>query len=153
MLLAGCAGVTIEPPRIERLSAEQLEARLPPPAAAMPLEQVVVLSKQGVPAADLIERIKASGSRYRLSATQLVELARDGVALAVLDHLVAVERHRIFDELAADANQREQACRERIAQEVQACRNQYFGPMLVPAPYPMFNCFPLGPSSPYWRCM
>jgi hypothetical protein len=96
---------------------------------------------------------RASGSRYRLSATQLVELARDGVTLAVLDHLVAAERHRIFDELAADANQRDQACRERIAQEVQACRNQYFGPMLVPGPYPMFNCFPLGPGSPYWRCM
>lgn len=151
--LAGCAGVTIEPPRIERLSAEQLEARLPPPVAALSLEQIVALSKQGVAATEIIERIRASGSRYRLSATQLVELARDGVTLAVLDHLVAAERHRIFDELAADANQRNQACRERIAQEVQACRNQYFGPMLVPGPYPMFNCFPLGPGSPYWRCM
>ena len=152
-LLAACAGVPVEPPRIERLSAEQLEARLPQPAAAIPLEQVVILSKQGVAAAEIIERVKASGSRYRLSATQLVELAREGVALAVLDHLVAAERQRIFEELAADANQRDQACRERIAQEVQACRNQYMGPLLVPGPYPMFNCFPLGPGSPYWRCM
>ena len=153
MLLAACAGVPVEPPRIERLSAEQLEARVPTPAAALPLEQVVALSKQGVAAAEIVERIKSSASRYRLSATQLVELAREGVALAVLDHLVAAERQRIFEELAADANQRDQACRERIAQEVQACRSQYMGPLLVPGPYPMFNCFPLGPGSPYWRCM
>lgn len=152
-LLAACAGVPIEPPRIERLSAEQLEARLPPAVATLTQEQIVALSKQGVAAEEIIARIQASASRYRLSATQLVDLAGAGVPLAVLDHLVAAERHRVFDELAADVNRRDQACRERIAQEVQACRNQYLGPMLVPGPYPMVNCFPLGPGSPYWRCM
>ena len=153
LLLAACAGTPLEPPKIERLSAEQLEARLPQPMAALPLEQVVALAKQGMAAEEIIARITASASRYRLSAGQILELAQQGVPTAVLDHLVAAERRQIFDDMAADANRRDQACREGIDHEVRACRNQYMGPLLVPGPYPLHNCFPLGPGSPYWRCM
>lgn len=153
LLLAACAGTPLEPPKIERLSAEQLEARLPQPMAALPLEQVVALAKQGMAAEEIIARITASASRYRLSAGQILELAQQGVPTAVLDHLVAAERRQIFDDMAAEANRRDQACRDRVDQEVRACRNQYMGPLLVPGPYPLHNCFPLGPGSPYWRCM
>ena len=52
-LLAACAGAPPEPPRIERISAEQLEARLPAPIAALSLEQVVALARQGLAAEDL----------------------------------------------------------------------------------------------------
>lgn len=153
LLLQGCADTPVAPPRIERISAEQLEARLPQPAAALPLDQIVLLARQGVAADDIIARITASASRYRLSAGQIVELAQQGVPLAVLDHVVAAERRQIFDDMAADANNRDQACRERLEQEVRMCRNQMFGPMLMPGPYPMINCFPLTPGSPFWRCL
>jgi hypothetical protein len=153
LILQGCAGVPAEPPKIERISAEQLEASLAQPVAAMPLEQIVALSRQGIPAAELIGRIKSSGSRYRLSATHITEMEKQGVPLAVLDHMVSAERSYIFDGMAADANNREQACRERIAQEVFNCRSQTFGPMWFPGPQPMMNCFPLGPGSLLWRCM
>lgn len=149
--LAACAGSPVEPPKIERLSAGQLEARLPPPIAALPLEQVVALAKQGLPATEIIARITASASRYRLSAGQILDLARQGVPLEVLDHLVAAERQRIFEDMAGELKQRDQACRERIELEVGACRAQSMAPPLVP--HPMLNCFPLGPGSPYWRCM
>jgi hypothetical protein len=152
-LLQGCAGTPAEPPKIERISAAELEARLPQPMATLPLEQVLALARQGLGAEELIGRIKDSGSRYRLSATQIVDLAGQGVPPAVLDHMVEAERRHIFDDMAADANQRDQACRERVEQEVRACRNQMFGPMIVPGPYPMTNCFPLGPGSAFWRCM
>ena len=82
LLLAGCAGTPVEPPKIERISAEQLEARLPQPMAALPLEQVVALARQGVAAEEIIARIAASASRYRLSAGQILELARQGVPAA-----------------------------------------------------------------------
>lgn len=152
-LLQGCADAPVAPPRIERIGAEQLEARLPQPAAALPLEQVVALARQGVAAADIVARITASASRYRLSAGQIVELSNQGVPLAVLEHMVADERRHIFDELAADASNREMACRERSDQEVRMCRQQMMGPMLMPGPYPMINCFPLSPGSPFWRCL
>ena len=153
LMIAGCAGTPVDPPKIERLSAEQLEARLPQPMAALPLEQVVALARQGLDAGDIIARITASASRYRLSAGQRLELGRQGVPAAILDHMLAAERHQIFDDMAGEANKRDQACRERIDQEVRACRNQFIGPLLMPGPYPMHNCFPLGPGSPYWRCM
>lgn len=153
LLLAACAGTPVEPPKIERISAEQLEARLPQPMASLPLEQVVALARQGIAAEEIIARITASASRYRLSAVQILELARQGVPAAVLDHMLAAERHQIFDDMAGETNKRDQACRERIEQEVRACRSQAMGPLMMPGPYPMFNCFPLGPGSPYWRCM
>lgn len=155
LILAGCADTPVAPPKIERISAERLEASLPQPSAALPLEQVVELARQGVAAEELIARIRDSASRYRLSAGQIVELANQGVPLAVLDYMVAAERHRIFDQMAADANSRDKACRERIEQELRHCRNQTMGPMLMPGPYryPMINCFPLTPGAPYWRCL
>jgi hypothetical protein len=151
--LQGCAETPPLPPKIERISAEQLEARLPQPAAALPLEQVVQLARQGVAAEALIARITASASRYRLSASQIVELAQQGVPPAVLDHIVAAERRHIFDDMAAEANRRETDCREKLEREAGLCRNPPFGPMLMPAPAPMINCFPLSPGSPFWRCL
>ena len=154
-ILQGCAGTPVEPPKIERISAEQLEASLPQPVAAMPLEQIVTLARQGIGAEDLIARITASASRYRLSATQLIELAAQGVPSAVLDHMVAAERRQIFDDMAAEAYKRDRACQDKIEQEIRWCRNQAFGPMFMPGPYPypMINCFPLTPGSPLWRCL
>ena len=149
LILQGCAGTPAAPPRIERISAEQLEARLPQPGAGLPLEQVVQLARQGVAADELIARIKSSASRYRLSAGQIVDLANQGVPLAVLDHMVAAERQRIFDDMAADANKRDLACHERIDRELRICRNQMSGPMYMYGPYPMINCFPPAPGWPY----
>ncbi len=153
LILQACANAPVAPPKIERISAEQLEASLPQPSAALPLEQVVQLARQGVSAEDLIARITTSASRYRLSAGQIVELAQQGVPPAVLDHMVAAERRQIFDDMAADANKRDMACRERIAQEVRMCRTLMMGPMFMPGPYPMINCFPVTPGSLFWRCL
>lgn len=153
LMLQGCAGTPVEPPKIERMSAEQLEARLPQPMAALPLDQLVVLARQGVSTEEIIARITTSASRYRLSAGQIVELAQQGVPLAVLDHMVAAERRHIFDDMASDASNRERVCRERIEHELRICRQQVIGPLWMPGPYPLGNCFPLTPGSPYWRCL
>lgn len=151
LILQGCAGAPAEPPKIERISAEQLEASLPPPLAAVSLPQIVALAREGHGAEEIIVRIVESGSRYRLSASDIVALARDGVPLRVLDHLVAAERTRIFDELAADATRREAICRERIARELQLCRAQ-LAPMWFPN-QPFINCIPSPPGSQFWRCL
>jgi len=153
LLLFGCAGTPETPPKIERISAERLEASLPQPMAALPLEQVVALAREGLAAGEIIARITSSASRYRLSAGQVVELAQQGVPLAVLDHMVAAERRQIFDDMAAAASLRDQACRDRIEQEIRNCRTPMSGPMYMPGYNPMINCFPLTPGSPFWRCL
>jgi len=152
LILQGCAGVPPEPPKIERLSAGQLEASLPQPAAAMPLQQIVALARLGVPAEELIGRIKQSGSRYRLSASQIVELAGQGVPLAVLDHMVAGERLRIFDDMAGEVERREKLCLDRIELELRHCRAQI--PMQwFPGQHRFGHCFPTAPNSPFRQCM
>jgi hypothetical protein len=151
LILQGCADAPPGPPKIERLSAEQLEASLPQPAAAMPLEQVVALARQGLPAEELIGRIKESGSRYRLSASQIVELAGQGVPLGVLDHMVASERTHIFDDMAGEVERREKLCRDRSEQELRQCRAQT--PMMwFPGQHPLMNCLPPTSGWPHWRC-
>jgi len=148
LLLAGCAGVQPAPPRVERLSAEEVEARLPQPASAVSLADIVIMGRAGTAPEEIIRRIDAAHARYRLSATKLLELQREGVALAVLDHMVEAERRAIFESVAADLAKRELDCRERIAQELRQCRLQTM-PLLWP--HPMINCWPHYPGYLHWR--
>ena len=57
-----------------------------PPAVIAPTA-VVAMSKQGTPPADIVQRLKASGTVYTLSASSLVELHRQGVPPEVLDYM------------------------------------------------------------------
>lgn len=150
LLLAGCAaGPPPQPPRVERLSGAELEARLPQPASPISLADIVAMSRAGTAPDEIASRLGAAHARYRLSATQLIDLARQGVAPLVLDHIVEAERRAIFDDLAADIARREQACLERIALEVRQCRLQSMSPFW---PHPFADCWPPHPGMPYWRC-
>lgn len=68
-LLAGCAALTT--PRPTPLSTED----------------IVQMSKNGVPAQALIQRIEASGAVYSLKASELARLREQGVADAVIDRM------------------------------------------------------------------
>ena len=136
-LLQGCAETPVVPPKIERMTAAELEARLPQPVAALPLDEIVALARQGIGAGEIIARIRASGSRYRLSASRIVELAGQGVPLEVLDHMVSAEWTQNFEDMAADASRREQACLQRIERETNLYRLQAMQPMWPCWPPPM----------------
>jgi hypothetical protein len=66
---SGCAALTVERPK------------------PVTVPEIVELSKAGVPAADIIAKMSAAGTVYRLSASQLSNLARDGVAGEVIDYM------------------------------------------------------------------
>lgn len=150
VLLAGCAGgPPLQAPRVERLSGEELEARLPQPASPISLANIVAMSRAGTAPEEIVKRIGEAHARFRLSATQVVEIERQGVALTVLDHMIEAERRAIFDDLAVDIGRREQACVERVAQEVRLCRLQAMPPFW---PHPFATCWPPHPAAPYWRC-
>ena len=68
-LVAGCASNLSKPP------------------APVKVEQIVEMSKQGVPADTIIARIKESGAVYRLPASGLVALGEMGVPGPVLDYM------------------------------------------------------------------
>jgi hypothetical protein len=66
-VLLGCASVESRPP--------------------VTTEQVIQLSKQGVPPADIIQKMRDSGTVYRLSGSQLGRLKSEGVDDEVLDYM------------------------------------------------------------------
>ena len=55
-LLAGCA-TTAPPPRVERISPEELERIMPKPVPDLTLDEIVQMSKAGTPAPDIIAKI------------------------------------------------------------------------------------------------
>lgn len=149
-LLAGCASTPpAEPPKIERLTGAELEARLPAPIAAVSLDDVIAMTKRGDSAERIIEKLDATHSNHRLDASRIAGLIGKGVDLKVLDHIVETERRRIFDDIAANIAQRERACLERVEQEARQCRLQS---MPVWPGQPFATCWPPHRGFPYWRC-
>jgi hypothetical protein len=66
-LFAGCASVESRPP--------------------VTTEQVLQMSKAGVPAADIVQKMRDAGTVYRLSGSQLARLKSEGVDDEVLDYM------------------------------------------------------------------
>jgi hypothetical protein len=86
LLAGGCATLGSEPPRVS-------------------VPEIVALSQEGVPANAILEKMRAAGTVYRLTASQLADLRDKGVPDAVIDamqrgYLEAVRR----DERLADWN-------------------------------------------------
>jgi hypothetical protein len=77
LLLAGCATLLVERPPPVRVS------------------QIVEMSRAGVPAHEIIEKIRASGTVYRLKASQLAELREKGVPDAVIDYMQQTYLHAV----------------------------------------------------------
>lgn len=150
-LLAGCASAPpAEAPKLERLTATDLAARIAAPTAAVTLDEVAAMAQRGESASAIIARLDATHSTHRLNAGQIGALIASHVPLAVIDHILETERRRIFDDLAADLARRDQACAERVEQverEARLCRLQSMQPWPGVA-----NCWPPHVGTPYWRC-
>lgn len=143
---AGCASAPPPPaPKIERLTGAALEAKIPPPAASLAIDDIVAMAKRGASAQDIIAGIDASHSHYRLKAGQIATMIKAGVPADVVDHMMDTERRRIFDDMAADISRRDEACAMRVQQEVQQCRLQLLQPGFA-------TCWPPHTGFPYWRC-
>jgi hypothetical protein len=111
-LYAGCASIESRPP--------------------VTTEQVVQMSKAGVPAADIVQKMRDAGTIYRLSGSQLARLKSEGVHDDVLDYMQETN-------LAA--------ARARGAAEY----GSYWGGAWAWGPYP-YAPYPYGYWGPgYWR--
>src|SRR5512138_2395413 len=60
--------------------------------SALPVDDVVKMSKSGVSSKDIIRQMRQSHSVYRLSASELAQLSRQGVRDSVINYM---ERTRI----------------------------------------------------------
>lgn len=147
--LVGCASAPPqEAPKIERLTGAALEARTPAPVAAVALSEIAAMAKHGAGAEDIVAKLDASRSHYRLDAGQIADLLAQGVPSTVIDHILETERRRIFDDMATEIAQRERACLDQVEREVRQCRLQS---LMQPWPGGA-TCWPPHTGFPYWRC-
>jgi len=72
--------------------------------------QIVEMSKAGVPADEIVKKLKASRTVYRLQASQLADLKADGVPDAVINYM----QQTYLDAAAHDAAFREWSNRNRF---------------------------------------
>ena len=116
-LLAGCA-TTAPPPRVERISPEELERIMPKPVPNLTLDEIVQMSKAGTPAPDL-------------TPSESVELSRKGVSAEVLDYIHQAHEQAVREGFADEINKREKEKRleqERLRREYQLRYQPYYDP-------------------------
>ncbi len=127
--LLGCATASAPPDGtggIARLSPEELARLMPKPDPKLPLAELVRMSKEGATAKDIIARIRETGSRYDLSASQAIELHGQGVNAEVLDYIQSAREQALRDRVTEEINQREQRHAEELRREQELQRNNYY---------------------------
>lgn len=141
ILQLGCVSTVTREPDIQRITSEELEKLIPPPVAAISLDQIVAFAKQGMAAEAIIDKLKQSNSQYALSVEQTLQLSNQGVPLQVLDWMQQAQQQRLKDSLVDEMNKREAA---RVKEQEKLKRQWLSRP-----PYPFYD--PLWGPAPYWR--
>jgi hypothetical protein len=150
--LAGCATTGTNQAQVERITPEELAKILPPPIATVSLEEIVADSKHGKTPDEIIEKIKASNSRYELTPSQTLDLSNQGVSTKVLDYIHQSNELAKQNAIADELNKREKEKRiaqERLQQERDYARDLYGYPYGFGIGYPYYGSFYYG--YPYWR--
>jgi len=135
MLFAGCATTAQPPAQIKRITPEELVLLLPPPVATVSLDEIINDSKESKTPEQIIEKIKASNSRYELTPAQTLDLSRQGLNIKVLDFIhqsnELAKQNAIADEI--NKREKERAAAEKILKrERDAARNSYYDPFWGP---------------------
>ena len=139
MLVSGCATTQPQAPQIQRISAEELERIMPQALPNLTLNELVVLSNSGMTPDQIIERIKATDSRYDLTPSQALQLSKEGVDSKVLDYIHASREQALRDGVAEEINKREQQKQqelERVKREYQLRSYPYYHPYFGYGYYP-----------------
>ncbi len=131
-LLTACAttGGSTEP-QIKRITPEELNKLIPAAMASYSLEQVVADSKLAKKPAEIIAKIKASDSRYDLTASKILELNQQGVDEEVLSYIQQSNELAKQNYLAEEINKVEREKAEaikRLNAERLMQRQQFYDP-------------------------
>lgn len=100
--------------KIDRISEEELARIMPKPIATLSLDDLISLTKSGVTADALIEKIRISNSSYDLTPSQVVDLSTQGVDNKVLDYIHSSRELALRNSVAEEINQREKIKRAEL---------------------------------------
>lgn len=134
--LIGCATnqQKNETPPIDRVSDAELSRIMLKPNAALSLDEIVQMSKNGAAPEEIIEKIKTSNSYYDLTPSQALQLSKQGVNSKVLDYIYESREAALKNNIAEEINKRERA-KKNAERQLERERN--------------FNPYPYG-YGPYW---
>ncbi len=131
LLVTGCASTGTQQAKIERITPEELAKLLPPPVATVSLDEIVNDSKQARSADEIIDKIKASNSRYELTTAQTLDLSKQGVDVKVLDYIHQSNELAKQNAIADEINKREKeraAAEKLLKRERDLARSRYYDP-------------------------
>ncbi|GEM_PF-1460485 len=145
LLLSACASMgQSSQSSIKRISPEALQALIPEAVASYTLEEIVQDTKQAKSPEDIIEKIKASDSRYELSVKEILALNQQGVDVSVLNYIQEnnelAKQNYIADEINKANNEKEQAL-NRLNQERLWQMNRFYDPFWGPFGGPFMSPF------------
>lgn len=131
--LTGCATTGNSPTQgeVERISPEELEKLIPPAVATVSLDELLADSKQGKSPDELIQKIKASNSRYDLTPEQSVALNKQGLDIKVLNYIHESNELARQNAMADEINKRNQANKlneKKLKRERDLARMRSFDP-------------------------
>lgn len=141
LLLTACATTQQQEPQVKRISPEELEQLMPKPVPNLTLDEIVSLSKQGMSPEQIIEKIKASNSRYDLTPSEVVRLTKAGVDPKVLDYMHQTHENALRENMAEEINKREKQRQQeldRLEREYRLRQFHYYDPwwgFYGPGPY------------------
>ncbi len=121
-LLAGCASAPPDgtaTPKLARLTPEQMQ-RLAPDTPKLGFPELVAMAKSGMKADAIIARLKETQTRLDPTPSQVLDLTRQGLPVAVLDYLHEYREKALRADLATTLTEKEQ----QNAREVEAVRQQ-----------------------------
>lgn len=119
---------------IARLAPDAPErSQAPPPAITQ--EELVRMSKAGMKDEAIIGRIRETGSRYALTASQAITLHDQGVNGAVLDYILSAREQELLDRSSEAINLCEKKSAEALSAERERARSApYCDPFWQPYP-------------------
>ena len=100
--------------KIDRISDEELARIMPKPIATVSLDDVLRMSKEGLSADAIIEKIRVSNSYYDLTPSQIVDLNKQGVDSKVLDYIHSSSELAARNKVAEEINKREKVKHDEI---------------------------------------
>ncbi|MDE2584410.1 MAG: hypothetical protein KGN39_03355 [Betaproteobacteria bacterium] len=122
LCLVGCASTPPDgtaTPKLARLSPEELQ-RLAPDAPKIGFPELVLMAKSGLKTEAIIARLKETGTRLDPTPSQVLDLTRQGVPVAVLDYLHDAREKALRTDLATLLTERD----EKHTKELEALRQQ-----------------------------
>lgn len=153
MTLVNCAALPTQP---QTVTAAELENILPKATPNLALNEIVKLSRNKVPAEQIIEQIKLTHSHYDLTPAQILDLSQQGVHTKILDYISSDWKQVLRDGIATEINKRQQLSEEQKKREQEKLWREYqmryrfndpfdFGYPFYRGGYPYFNQPYFGP--------